>query len=262
MTSTMTQKVKTKDIWRFLAWTFGWTWGLWGAGILLKSLWPDNPLTNVMFLIGSFGPMAASLIVLKKKSLKDMASFLFSGRKGAWLYLLIYGGALTLTAALAASGRLADGALANLPLSIIIVALTGGGNEEPGWRGFLQPALETRFSFPLATLIVGAVWAIWHVPLWFFDRGESSFPLFFVSCLIFAVWFAGLYKKTQSLLVCILFHALINTVPESFIGIGEAMGLGDFSQINSLFYLGGIAIMTLYSIYLWYQADRKQQPHD
>ncbi|MGT2930474.1 CPBP family intramembrane glutamic endopeptidase, partial [Streptococcus dentasini] len=91
------------------------------------------------------------------------------------------------------------------------------------------------------------------------DRGQTSFPLFFISCIVFAIWFAGLYKRTRSVVVCVLFHALINNVPGSFVGIREATGFGDFSKVNPIFYLGGIAIMTLYSIYLWYGADKEEQ---
>ncbi|MGT2930380.1 CPBP family intramembrane glutamic endopeptidase, partial [Streptococcus dentasini] len=94
------------------------------------------------------------------------------------------------------------------------------------------------------------------------DRGQTSFPLFFISCIVFAIWFAGLYKRTRSVVVCVLFHALINTVPTSFTGIGEAMGFGDLSQINLFFYLGGIATMALYSIYLWYRTDKEERMHE
>ncbi|MGT2930131.1 CPBP family intramembrane glutamic endopeptidase [Streptococcus dentasini] len=255
---TKTIEPQPKLIWPYLAWTFGWSWCCWALAILLKNLWPSNPLETILFFIGTFGPMVASIITLKKKSFRAITDFIFSGRKRAWFYFLLYSGTLTAIVALASGGKLIDGALAELPLGIIFVAIMGGGNEEPGWRGFLQPALERKFSFSLATAIVGIVWAIWHVPLWFYDRGQTSFPLFFVSCIVFAIWFAGLYKRTRSVIVCVLFHALINNVPASFTGIGEAMGFGDLSQVNPFFYLGGIAIMALYSIYLWYRTDKEE----
>ena len=43
----------------------------------------------------------------------------------------------------------------------------GGGMEEVGWQGILQPLLQKRFPFLIAVLIEGAVWSIWHLPLWF-----------------------------------------------------------------------------------------------
>lgn len=53
-------------------------------------------------------------------------------------------------------------ALIEFPIMII-----GGGLEEIGWRGYLQPTLQKKWSSFISTLIVGGIWAIWHLPLWF-----------------------------------------------------------------------------------------------
>jgi len=53
-----------------------------------------------------------------------------------------------------------------------------------------------------------------------------------------------------------IFHALLDILIETFVGINQADKF-DFSQVNSLFYLGGMIILTLYSIYLWYRADKE-----
>lgn len=47
----------------------------------------------------------------------------------------------------------------------VLLALVGGGKEEFGWRGWLQSALQQHISPLLAAVIVGVVWAIWHLPL-------------------------------------------------------------------------------------------------
>ncbi|MGT2930129.1 CPBP family intramembrane glutamic endopeptidase [Streptococcus dentasini] len=253
----------------FLAWTFGWSWGFWGLCILLKNLWPENPpmpyllLEGTLFTIGVFGPMTASLIVLKKKRLKAIRTYLFSGKKGTWAYFLIHAGALITVYALVAGIRLVDaGILAILPLEFIFMTTLGGGVEEPGWRGFLQPALEKKISFPLATILVGTVWALWHLPFWFYGRfadwgGLDSFPFFWISLIAVAFWLSALYKKTQSLIACNLFHVLYNTVTTTFVGISEATD-GDFSKVNPIFYFGGLALLTLYSMSLWYRTDKKE----
>lgn len=54
-----------------------------------------------------------------------------------------------------------------LPFMLIMTTFIGGGNEELGWRRVMQPILESKFSFPIAALITGSVWAVWHSPLWF-----------------------------------------------------------------------------------------------
>jgi len=121
MNTETTIKPQPKLILPFLAWNFGWTWGFWLLDIILKNLWPDSPPTAYLALeailngIAMFGPMLASLIVLKKKGFKAICSYLFSGKKETWLYLLIYGGGLTAFYALASGGKLVDGALVSFP---------------------------------------------------------------------------------------------------------------------------------------------------
>ena len=60
------------------------------------------------------------------------------------------------------------------PLGWTFVTFAGGGNEELGWRGLLQPALEKKFSFPLATVITALVWVAWHLPLWLIPGTSQS----------------------------------------------------------------------------------------
>lgn len=55
-----------------------------------------------------------------------------------------------------------------LPLYALVFAVTlliQGGNEEAGWRGFLQPEMQTRFSPLVAAILVSLVWSLWHLPL-------------------------------------------------------------------------------------------------
>lgn len=73
--------------------------------------------------------------------------------------------------------------------------------------------------------------------------------------MVLAVWFAGLYRRTQAVFVCALFHALYNVAAAKFTGLGNALNFGDLSEINQSVYLGGIAALTAYSVYLWYKSD-------
>lgn len=269
MNTETTIKPQPKLILPFLAWNFGWTWGFWLLDIILKNLWPDSPPTAYLALeailngIAMFGLMLASLIVLKKKGFKAICSYLFSGKKETWLYLLIYGGGLTTFYALASGGKLVDGALVRFPWFFIYCIVLSGGIEEFGWRGFLQPALEKKFSFFVSTLMTGIIWAIWHIPLWFYDRfydrSQDLFSVFIIFSILLSFWLAALYKKTQSVLACNIFHALSNTLIPTFVGIAQANNQLDFSQVNPFFYFGGVILLTLYSIYLWYRTDREEK---
>ena len=50
----------------------------------------------------------------------------------------------------------------------------------------MQPLLEEKLNFPIATIITGVVWGIWHIPLWFVNGSSQQnmpFAIFLsVSC--------------------------------------------------------------------------------
>lgn len=101
----------------------------------------------------------------------------------------------------------------------IPMMIVGGGLEEVGWRGFLQPALEEKFPFLFATLISGVLWAVWHIPLWFIQNASQSsfnFISFLCYCIMGAFVLAALYKVTKSVAACIFFHAWVNVLGGMF----------------------------------------------
>jgi membrane protease YdiL (CAAX protease family) len=59
-----------------------------------------------------------------------------------------------------------------VPMIIMLTILAGVG-EEFGWRGFALPRLQARHNALVSSLIVGVIWAIWHIPL-FFTRGTTQ----------------------------------------------------------------------------------------
>src|SRR5262249_48113575 len=95
----------------------------------------------------------------------------------------------------------------------LAVGVPLGGLEELGWRGVVQPAMEQRTSRGAAALVVGLIWGIWHLPLFSAGMPDSrlSFPIFVVSTIGLSLILAWLYGETQSILLCVLFHAALNT---------------------------------------------------
>ena len=77
MTNKTRIEPQPKLVWPFLAWNFGWTWGFMLLAIILKNLWPENPpvlylaLEGLLTSLSMFGPVIASLIVLKIKRLQS-----------------------------------------------------------------------------------------------------------------------------------------------------------------------------------------------
>ncbi|WP_438780449.1 CPBP family intramembrane glutamic endopeptidase [Enterococcus sp. DIV0187] len=116
--------------------------------------------------------------------------------------------------------------LAFLPIWFSQIML-GGGLEEAGWRGYLQPALEERFHTVLSTLFVGMIWSFWHLP-YFLIQGnshtEGNFIFYSITAIATAYTLTALYKLSNSVLICTLFHgwqnAIVMTVPANMGNVG------------------------------------------
>jgi membrane protease YdiL (CAAX protease family) len=90
--------------------------------------------------------------------------------------------------------------------------------EETGWRGFLLPHLQQRFSPILASLLVWLPWAFWHAPLDFHRPFRFTLiqyilirVVFLIPITIILTW---LYNRSSgNLLTVAIFHAAMNTFP-------------------------------------------------
>ncbi len=106
------------------------------------------------------------------------------------------------------------GASANLPLFVVpfllFDAVTNG--EEIGWRGYVLPRLQAKYSALGASLILGVIWGFWHLPKFLASGNASLFSWFMVKVMADAVLYTWLYNNTQgSLLLVTIFHAAGNT---------------------------------------------------
>jgi membrane protease YdiL (CAAX protease family) len=103
------------------------------------------------------------------------------------------------------------------PLVIAIAILSSTpvqAGEEIGWRGYALPRIAARFGLGPASVLVGLVWGIWHLPLFFLpaaDKYGQSFPLYVVGVVAFSIAIAWLYGYTEgSLLLTMLMHSAFN----------------------------------------------------
>ena len=185
---------ETRHILPFLAWTFGITWGSWLLQYILTALKLTSgadPLGFALNFIGGFGPTLGTFISLKISHPKKMLDFIFSHAKGWWIYMLVFCLVRVLTLFIANPVLPPLNAILMFPLGWTFVTFAGGGNEELGWRGLLQPALEKKFSFPLA------------------DSGNESKSDFFA--LLSLLWYLALFLSGGSLQadgLCLCLHGL------------------------------------------------------
>lgn len=222
----------TKKLLHFLGISFGITWCLgWGAMAIL-GVSQRSVMGNVMHFYSGYAPLIAALVCLEDKSLKSIFRFIFSAKKGSWTYLLLFSGLQF--AVIALSSKEASGLVAPslVPLLLIQSFFFFGGNEELGWRGTLQPLLEKRYPFWLASLITGLVWGFWHFPLWFIDGSvQRIFPFyqFAIYAIVLSFVLGAIYRKTQSVFYCSLFHGWCNILFAYFlikVNLELILGLG------------------------------------
>ena len=89
-------------------------------------------------------------------------------------------------------------------------ALANG--EEIGWRGYILPRLQSRYSALVSSLIVGLIWGLWHLPKYLSQWDGAVFSLFMFSIVARSVLYTWLFNNTRgSLLMTTLFHASGNT---------------------------------------------------
>ncbi|HCA57622.1 MAG TPA: hypothetical protein DEP46_06495 [Blastocatellia bacterium] len=195
----------------FVAIAYGWTW-IFAALIDRCILFP---------LLGLFGPAVAAIIVRTAMRQSSEAwglknRFRLSPGLLAWCMLA----AFLPFALLFPVGLLQtwwSGACdfeLNQPslLSIVVAVLIIG--EEVGWRGFFLPHLLQRYSPVTSSLIVGIIWAVWHLPNFLmpsFPHYGSPFSAFVLMTIAFSMLFTWFHFRTKgSLVVAVIFHTALN----------------------------------------------------
>jgi len=84
--------------------------------------------------------------------------------------------------------------------------------EEMGWRGYVLPRLQAKYSALTASLILSVIWAFWHIPKFVTHWNTITFMWFTVDEIAKAILLTWMYNNTKgSLLLVTLFHASFNT---------------------------------------------------
>lgn len=216
-----------KEVGRYLFFTFTLSWICWGGLVILTQynlLKFGTALSYILFILGGVAPAINGIWLRRKYSSKKEFNLFISNIKNyrhpfVW-YLFTVG--LAFVACFLPT--LWGGASMENPIYIVFIVLPimiiGGGLEEIGWRGYLQPALQRKWSSFTSTLIVGSIWTIWHLPLWFIvgsNQMSMNFIWYTVTVLALSFLLTVIYLTTKSIFLCIIFHSLINSFWEVFI---------------------------------------------
>lgn len=240
-----------------------WTWLLWIPPVMtaLRQGWampsPDNYarlasegftgsqhlLLAVIFSLAVYGPLVGALLATAAeqgwRGARELLARSLNPRAAPRWYLA----ALLLAAAVAYLPALLAGLAGSLntPLLglpqrallfvpfLILQMLTSGLGEEPGWRGYLLPRLQRRFSPGRTVWLLGLIWAAWHYPLTALYALQGVPPdvpavgrviTVIVALLSQTIGVVGmtylyvwLFNRTRSIFLMIVFHALTNTLP-------------------------------------------------
>ena len=211
---------------------FAFSWAFWSV----PALGYRDGVGLAFFVLGGFGPLVAAVTMTRilGGSVKDWFTGLLRWRVAPRWYLFAIGVPIALavlvTAEFAMLGKaldwsLLDNRLAALVPSLLLTAVFFGGNEEPGWRGFALPRLQERFSPVRSTLVLGLLWAPWHLPILFATDDASHglgsggvlvlAALTLLSIVGYAFAYTYLLNKTGSVLLCIVLHACSNVAMAS-----------------------------------------------
>lgn len=224
---------------RYLATTFGITWSSWWTLAALGGL-DSGPAP--LLLVGGSGPLIAALSDRGRDGRRELLRSAVRGdRLGrGWGPVLVVGvgPALAATgAAVVVSDQLRWPTLANA-LGAVGFGLLAGIGEEPGWRGtLLRPWIE-RHRRVRASVLVGAVWALWHLPLYFAsgtyqaDRGLGWFAVSCFELSALSLLLTWAYERSGWLVAApLVAHALGNAAGEILPGQGTAADIAQSAAI-------------------------------
>ena len=103
-----------------------------------------------------------------------------------------------------------------LPIILFVKALVFGGIEEIGWRYFFQPTLQEKLTFLVSTLCTFVAWSLWHLLYFYIDGSMATVHLlpFLLGLLSNCFILSAIYTRTRSLWLCVMTHALINSLSQ------------------------------------------------
>lgn len=211
----------------FLIIVFGLAWALFAAFIFAAD-WVVETFgalsgRHPLFILAVYSPAIAALLLVGVTSgfsgLGRFLSRLFMWRASpGWYVFLILGFPAISFAGAVIKGNALSAPMFTEPVSALLPAigfmLILGPVEEFGWRGFALPILQRRLAPFWASIVLGVIWAIWHLPAFMVSgtpQAAWGFLPFFMGSVACSVILTALFNDARgSILLAILFHFQMN----------------------------------------------------
>jgi membrane protease YdiL (CAAX protease family) len=243
MNTSFTNWLKNNPIPAFFVLTFVIAWSLW---IPLGLLAPEK---YVLSLPGAWAPTISAVILTGlaegRSGVRTFLKKTLRWRVGFQWYMVVLFGIAAIAYMAIGIGRMfgfpspaislpgglpRDALFLFLPVFFFANVFVGGPiAEDIGWRGYILPKMREQMSALKASLLIGVIWAMWHLPYFIFPTwsnavGNTPFLWFALLTTSWSVLFAWVYVNTESILMPILFHAAINTTLGTLGILGQAGG--------------------------------------
>jgi membrane protease YdiL (CAAX protease family) len=212
---------------KYFVLAFAFSWIFWWLAVL-EARGLISPLPVPAVFLGAFGPLAAAVAITAQEGgragLRSLLGRVVRWRVAPDWYavallgpLALQSGAVALHTALGGPPPDLSAIIGVLPVVVAIsvyMMFTVALGEEVGWRGYALPALQGRHGALLASVILGVMWALWHLPLFFNpDLFYSNLPFVVqlaiqIPLTILSTW---VFNSTGgSVLMAMLVHAVFN----------------------------------------------------
>jgi uncharacterized protein len=216
--------MKTKTLIPFLAITFGLSWGI--AALLIffteqmVAIFGEITNRNPLYILMAYSPgLAGTFLVWRHYGLKGLGSFfrrltLWRIPRVWWFYLIV-GIPIIAYLAAALNGTISDPFPFSPWYQVFPALVQGlfllGTMEEFGWRGVAQPLLQRKMAPFWAGLVVGIIWATWHLPVFLFGGGVQydAWPIvpFYGGVIALSIILTPMFNSASgSLLIAYLYH--------------------------------------------------------
>lgn len=264
----------------FFSLAYLWTWGLIGIavlGVTAGVLDEDGPAVGLLASTAPVGPAAAALLVAARAEgragVRRLLGSLDPRRASlGWYASALFGP----PAAILLGATLVDGATPLVALAdqwpilvtryllytLMVALLSTGLAEELGWRGLAQPRLQERYGPLGASLALGGLAALWHLPNALLGPGGlAGFALQALYTVAVALLFTWAYNRTaSSVLIVALLHAALNTSGRLLSALVPVGDIALFQQ--TVVWLGVVAVSLAGALLVWRTRGRLGEAHD